>query len=780
MSTTSRKVSTEGIESDAEIFYTPALSRNESISPMRRNSPFISPIKSPGKRGIIRLGKMLDSVTLSPIRTPNGRAGLLSPKKRSLMELNNSARKRAVQSTIYSRLMDEYDDEDENDHLNRQDRNLAESILRNSRNEPSGPAYGSDVEFEEEDLEDKPRPKRRKASMKKIKMEEEEDLVSDVDIKELSDISVDDLSSDEVHSDDVLSDVEEVLKLNDTPKRTMRRRGASKIINTRKSLLSPTKLAKVDLLKAELTKGDLVKTELTKGDLVKRRVGRPSKSENVIGNVKSIFQMDDEKFFKENKARDIRKVSENSLDTESESNAIMSAIFNTTETTTIPVISGIPSPELKKDTGVHDPKKEFTPLKIPRVDELGNICDTEFLKEHFSGNRIESSLKGRFLDEKAFFLEGSEGYFEQHSCRPRTSNNSLAQLAPKLDYSTYIPFVDDGEKISADRRDRLFKLHKSLYHQWCFELTQEYNLNFYGVGSKLSLLMDFVLNYIPTWFETSLPEEIVPNILVVNGYNPTVKFKRVLQDIVSSFISQETKRANNIKFPKHVSETVPFIINYVESRRKYNDGFIKPQLIILIHNIDGEAFRDEKTQNYLSQLCSLPEIWLISSTDNINAPLLWDLFKMKNFNFLWHDLTTYKSYSVEMSFKDVLNMGRSKKFVGDKGAKYVLSSLTSNARKLYRVLLEKQIEVMKSIVLTKAARNGLKGSIKNGIDFKTFYNSCLEEFITSNEISFRTVLGEFVEHKMCKLIKDDAGVEMVFVPFNFDEMEKLLEEEFHN
>ena len=85
---------------------------------------------------------------------------------------------------------------------------------------------------------------------------------------------------------------------------------------------------------------------------------------------------------------------------------------------------------------------------------------------------------------------------------------------------------------------------------------------------------------------------------------------------------------------------------------------------------------------------------------------------------------------------------------------------------------------MRNTTTTKAGRNGLKGSIKLGIEFKQLYNTCLEEFVTSNEISFRTMLGEFVEHKMCSAVKDEAGVEMVFVPFNFDEMEKLLAEEF--
>lgn len=157
---------------------------------------------------------------------------------------------------------------------------------------------------------------------------------------------------------------------------------------------------------------------------------------------------------------------------------------------------------------------------------------------------------------------------------------------------------------------------------------------------------------------------------------------------------------------------------------------------------------------------------------------MWDLFKLKNFNFVWHDLTTYQPYTVELSFKDLLNTGKSTKFVGTRGAKYVLSSLTVNARNLYRTLLELQIENLTKNAASEAAKANLKGNLKLAVGFKQLYDACSEQFITSNEISFRTMLGEFVEHKMCNLKKNSSGGEVVFVPFSYDEMRKLLSEEF--
>jgi len=58
--------------------------------------------------------------SFSPVKTPpHGRAGLSSPEKRLVKDLDKSARKRANNS-LYNRLMDEYLDTD--DYLDEQDR----------------------------------------------------------------------------------------------------------------------------------------------------------------------------------------------------------------------------------------------------------------------------------------------------------------------------------------------------------------------------------------------------------------------------------------------------------------------------------------------------------------------------------------------------------------------------------------------------------------------------------------------------------------------------------
>ncbi|KAM9888735.1 hypothetical protein OXX79_012668 [Metschnikowia pulcherrima] len=293
--------------------------------------------------------------------------------------------------------------------------------------------------------------------------------------------------------------------------------------------------------------------------------------------------------------------------------------------------------------------------------------------------------------------------------------------------------------------------------------------------------MKFIEGFFVDWYsETIMDDEQIPGVMVINGYNPSTKLKRVIHDIVSVVVSEEEKTDKTFRMPKHVSEALPFLMSFLKKKvcqSKKND-IVKPRLILVVHNIDGEAFRDERSQNFLSQLASLPNVWLIVSTDNINVGLLWDLYRFKNFNFIWHELTTYEPYGVEMSFKDVLSMGKSKKFVGSKGAKYVLASLTTNARDLYKTLLKLQMQKLEEMVTSKATRVGLRANAKLSLKLKSFYDKCVQEYIVSNEINFNTLLREFVEHKMCSLARNLAGQDIVFVPFTYDEMEKLMQEEF--
>ncbi|EEQ40747.1 hypothetical protein CLUG_04875 [Clavispora lusitaniae ATCC 42720] len=721
-----------------------------------------SPLKSPSRRGILRM-ESNDDISLSPTKTPNGRAGSKSPKRKHLDTVGSAMKAGSKTDAL---LIEDFDDDET---TLQEDLDEAQAIIEESKKQNDAPH-----------LPEQGTPKRKRGRPRKeetLKKLEQVELTprkrarrAVVEKREAEKRNREEkegwLSGDD-DSDDVYNESEE----DDTPKRKR---------TPKRSSASPRKSRVKIEMKEDAVIENVGSSESPfsspKKEERRTKKGRPSKQEKVTKKVHSIFQMDDLEFFQDS----IKSEKSSPVPSPQKEKSNLSLNFENTgksSHSTVPVISGIMQPENKQTESKRITK--FEPLPIPEIDENGNIKDEEYLRKYFSGVHVDLEAAGKLTDERAFFLEGSEGYFEQHNLRFRPSANSLATRAPVLEYDEFIPMVKLGEMVYKAERAALFDIHRKLYHQWCFELSQGYSLNFYGVGSKIDLVLDFVQNYMIGWYEHTLQtKEEYPVIMVVNGYNPSTKLKTVIHDIVSAIITPEMQKQHNIRMPKHVSEAFPFLMNNLRKMANKKKGIVKPDLVLVVHNIDGDAFRDERSQNFLSQLAALPNVWFITSTDNVNASLLWDLYRFKNFNFLWHDATTYQPYSTEMSFKDVLNMGRSKKFVGSKGARYVLTSLSSNARSLYRVLLQMQLEKLKETTSTKAGETGLRGNAKTGVEMRSVYEKCLQEYVTSNEMNFRSILGEYVEHKMCTLTKNSGGTEVVFVPFTYDEMAMILKDEF--
>lgn len=726
----------------------------------------------------------------SPTKTPTRRVGLQSPAKRAPSELDLLARKKAA--STYSRLMNEEAD-DEDNILRQQELNLAEQIIQDSKQAELPPKRRRGRPRKEEaakrpkvQVELTPRRRERRAAVEKREAEkeaerkrlEEEKIRKEERRKELeerrkqrklrqalllaakkeNDEST--LESDDSEEEDGDSTDEEGFSESedDKPKRLKRKVSTPRKPRApaRSELPTPSKAAKLER---------------------RTKKGRPSKQEMVTGTVNSIFHMDDLEFF-----QDRSNSAKGTPVEEPKAKPSISLNFDNTGDSSfsyIPQISGLskkPQPNAEVT-----PIQQFEPLPVPELNRDGTIKDKSYIEKYFPNADIDLNFPGRLVDERAYFLEGSEGYFEQHNLRFRPSSSALSSRAPELEYDEFLPMVKLGSLIHKNELEALRSLHKNLYHQYCFELSQGYNLNFYGIGSKSEFVLDFVNNYLLDWYEQVLQEDDeYPVVMVANGYNPATKLKPVIYDIASAIITPEVRKQKNIKMPKHMSEAFPFLVTYMKKQvvRHQENGLVKPRLILVVHNIDGEAFRDERSQNILSQLASLPDVWLITSVDNVNASLLWDLYRFKNFNFLWHEATTYTPYSVELSFKDVLGLGRSKKFVGSKGAKYVLTSLSSNAQNLYRVLLEMQLKVLEDAAASKSGRTGLRGLIKLGVEFKKLYEQCLMEYVTSNEMNFRSILGEYVEHKMCSLTKNASGKEIVFIPYAYDEIALILRDHF--
>lgn len=524
-------------------------------------------------------------------------------------------------------------------------------------------------------------------------------------------------------------------------------------------------------------------TRRTKGRSLRSRQPQKSRqqqksrrlNESAAKSPKSVFQSDDEFLLPQKRSRSpvqspLEPRAQSPTQSPLEPSAPQESLFSLPPKSP-PILNGMP-------TEARSTSPELALFPMPKIGLDGEIDDDEYIQKYLSTVDWKREKDGGVADDRANFYDGPEGYFDQMSNRDRHSLRLLAQLGITLDYDEFSHSIDIMNNLKLKERSQLKALYRELFHQWMFELSQGFSLCFYGVGSKLDLIKEFTHDYFFGWYHRCMlgaKLEDYPKMMVINGYNPHFRFTDILGDIVSVFIDEDTKRKHNLKFPRVLSETIPTLISQIVKSRTEPVDQIRPRLVLVVQNLDGESLRDDRTQNYLCQLCSIPEVWLITSVDHINVSLLWDLYKLENYRFLWHDITCYDPYTIELSFKDIVNTGKSKKFIGSRGAKFVLSALNANSKALYHILMELQLENLQQL-LGKNQLAGAKGSIKTGVEFKTFHTKCREQFITSNDISFRAMLGEFVEHGMCVIARVESGTEVVYIPYSYEEIVKIRRE----
>jgi len=337
--------------------------------------------------------------------------------------------------------------------------------------------------------------------------------------------------------------------------------------------------------------------------------------------------------------------------------------------------------------------------------------------------------------------DGPDSYFFQNrKARLVTSNSTLASL-PALDHSSYFRLIREHGLDHVEDRAYLEGLHKQNFPQWEFELSQGFNLLLYGYGSKRNLLMQFAKRIYRS------PRSLV----VVNGYVPTLTIKDVLTTVAKAIIGPDhTIRLGSN--PNDILDTILSILDThtaddQETEEEEEEEYAPiTHLTILIHNLDGESLRTTRAQVLLARLSSHPKISLVASIDHIRAPLLWDAARVSQFNFLWHDATTFAPYSVESSIDDSLALiSGSGRAGGTKGVKFVLASLPMNAKSLYRVLVSHQLQGIEDGAI------GAAGEEEIGVEYKVLYQKAVEEFICSNDMAFRTLLKEYAPPRSLSL-----------------------------
>ncbi|KAK1144546.1 Origin recognition complex subunit 2 [Aspergillus melleus] len=368
-------------------------------------------------------------------------------------------------------------------------------------------------------------------------------------------------------------------------------------------------------------------------------------------------------------------------------------------------------------------------------------------------------------------LPAHERYFFQNRAGPpRTSNNNFNKV-PLLTHEEYFEklsqYVDPFKK----EKSFLFDLHCRSFPQWNFEFDQGFNICLYGYGCKRELVQGFA-----DWVHHKYSDD-PPSIVIVNGHTPNISIRSIFATIVTAVLGADIPSKMGSQ-PVEVLELLQSVLKSQPSR--------KP-ITVLINSIDAPSFRRAANQALLARLAVTPKINLLVTADTPNFLLMWDISLRDQFNFVFHDCTTFASFDGEFDVVEEVHglLGRKGRRIGGKeGVEFVLKSLPENARNLYRVLLTELLTIMDDGHQSDDEIDGGHdaeerqggGREETGIDFRLLYQKASEEFIASSEMMFRTLLKEFHDHQMITSRMDTSGMELLGVPLSREEMEGILED----
>ncbi|XP_062519418.1 origin recognition complex subunit 2-like isoform X2 [Corticium candelabrum] len=370
------------------------------------------------------------------------------------------------------------------------------------------------------------------------------------------------------------------------------------------------------------------------------------------------------------------------------------------------------SKEVAKEQRLRKSRKSTSKVSVKEQDSVADSLDELESGSDCEVSKVTSTI-ARKLNGTAgneAFLEMDEdlltAYFTSHTSSKvhGTSDNTLDKLSiPRLDRQTVSASLASVLSHYEKEKAALLDTYSCLFDQWMLQLQNGFSIIVFGFGSKRSVLDQFR--------KEKLQDKHIH--VVVNGYFPDLTLKEVLCQVSLGLLQKSLPYSNPMAYCQKIKDTV-------------QNSKVLQHLFLLIHNIDGPRLRTNKVQTVLSLLAALPFIHLIASLDHVNGPLLWNQVTADRFNWLCD-----QSYTVT-------------------SVKHVLDSLTPNARSIFLLLCRYQLE-------------HVKDSFYIGWSFNALYKACRENFLVNTDVTLRSQLTEFRDHKLIQSKKGPDGAEMLYV-----------------
>lgn len=418
--------------------------------------------------------------------------------------------------------------------------------------------------------------------------------------------------------------------------------------------------------------------------------------------------------------------------------------------------------------------------------------DTDSGSEDVGGSEGDDEGKGDtgLFDEPANSIVGTafDAYFLQSRPAPRTSASVFSTLVQPLTSDEYAAALASAGPSSKHPISPIWAqtLHQPSFARFARELEEGFNLLFYGLGSKRSIINKFA-------------SEVCSkrgHVVVANSFQPNFSLKEMLGSIECVPGIQDLPLA-----PGGIEK---------QARRIYDFFALPPakhRLYLIIHNVDAPVFRTSKAKSCLSLLALNPQICIAASVDHINAPLLWSSTELstrkqevdfgadplrRGYAWLWHDLTTLSSYDVELSRADrssisgvsALHGSAARNQQGASGAtaangtpmtetaaQHILASVTQKAKRLFVLLGTRQLESM-----DEASDAAGVNAQQYALAYDMLFIAARDNFIATNDTAMRSLLGEFRDHGLVLSAAQGGpgGGEALWIPLRKERLVKIL------
>ncbi|KAG8955902.1 Origin recognition complex subunit 2 [Tulasnella sp. 424] len=464
-----------------------------------------------------------------------------------------------------------------------------------------------------------------------------------------------------------------------------------------------------------------------------------------------------------------------------------------------------------------------------------------------------------------------DAYFQQISIPARTSNNAFTALLPTLSADEYWELLESSLELQkhAAELSKLMESHVELFPRFAMELAAGFNLLFYGYGSKRNVLNRFARECLAKKGDVAVLNGFKPGVGVKELLDRIDALRGETEDAAASLIGRVSGQPATLALSGLDLQAQRIYKHYSRNAKR--------PLYIAVHSIDSPMLRTAKSKAILSLLASNPRIHLVGSVDHMNAPLIWSQNEAfgrgheaeglaarrhdagaaeatspskstrqkpksprkkskavvddggpqthedpaggdripteRGFTWLWHDLTTYEHYDVELRFQGrdltsptvLTGSGKSKHVVSaaggpagvagpltEAGAKQVLSSVTERSRSIFALLSEQQIANIDAEADERIGAAAAKGESASpakktlnvtatqmshyAIPYESLFVMAREKFIATSDQALRGLLQEFRDHGMVVTgVASSGGGEMIWIPLARNVLERLLQ-----